>query len=212
LIRTPAKPILRILPPPGEITANDVLAGDIDVATSLASYPKEQTLKGMFFGRFAKELGPDWSTIEKQLASPPRLGTYVPFANYPLVDHAALVMLVAKKRSPKLPQREAVRRLAREDILTFLESTIGRVTAAAVSTPKAALLALPEVYKLVVVGPRYVAEATAENKVRLKLVNAFGLWEYQVGQLEGIVKHYGASARTRCSLEDDGVRVYDLSW
>lgn len=189
-----------------------MLAGDIDIPTSLAGYQREHTLKGMFFARFVKELGADWASVEKQLASPPRLGTYVPFANYPIVDHAALVLFTAKKRSPTLPLREAVRRLAREDILTFLDSTLGRVTAAAVSTPKAALLLLPDVYKLVVVGPRYEAEALGDKRVRLKLVNGSGPWEYQVGQLEGIAKHYGATTRTRCSLEDGGARLYEVSW
>lgn len=211
LVRVPSKPLLRVLPPAGEITASSVLSGDVDTAMLLAAYPADQTLKGMFLSRLTKELGPDWRTIEKTLVSPPRLGTYVPFVDYPLVDHAALIMHVAKKRAPSTPHREAVRRLARDDIGTFLESTIGRVTAAAVSKPDEALLALPDVYRLVVTGPRYAAARVGPQHVRLLLTNAFGLWEYQIGQIEGIVRHYGAEARTRCSLEAD-VRTFDVAW
>jgi uncharacterized protein (TIGR02265 family) len=212
LARTPAKPILRVLPPPGEIGIGDVIAGDIDTSTALGVFPREHTLKGMFFSRFVRELGTEWPRIEQRLVAPPRLGTYLPFADYPLVDHADIAILVAKKRAPSIPHREALRRLAREDIATFLDSTIGRVTAAVVSSPRAALMALPEAYRRVVSGPTIQAAALADDRIRLSFVSAFGLWEYQIGQIEGIVRHYGGQPRTRCALADDGVRTYDVSW
>ncbi len=189
-----------------------MLAGDIDTSTALSVFPREHTLKGMFFSRFVKELGAEWPRIERRLIAPPRLGTYLPFADYPLVDHADIALVVARKRAPGLPHREALRRLARQDIGTFLDSTIGRVTAAVVSSPRAALLALPDAYKRVVTGPTLRASALADDRIRLSFVSAFGLWEYQIGQIEGIVRHYGGQPRTRCSLEADGVRAYDVSW
>ena len=199
------------MPPLGEMTVPSPVAGDVDVALQLASYPRDQMLKGMFLSKLARELGPDWRGIQQTPVSPPPLGGYVPFADYPLVDHAALALAVAKKREPNVTTREAVRRLARNDIRTFLESTIGRVTAAAVSTPEEALLALPEVYKLVATGPRYEAKKVGPKHVRLSLINGYGLWEYQVGQLEGIAGHYGADTRIRCSLDGD-VRCFDVGW
>jgi uncharacterized protein (TIGR02265 family) len=199
-------------PPSGEITESVAFRGDVDVKIILSAIPKDQRLKGMFFGRFVADLGADWEAVAKRLVAPPKLGKYVPFFDYPLVDHADLSFTCARRRFPGISLREAVRRLARDDMKTFLGSTFGRVTAAIATTPEQALLAVPDAYRRVVVGPRYTAEARGPRRVTLELVDAFGLWEYQVGQLEGIVRHYGEVPRVRCSKSASGARVYDVEW
>ena len=170
----------------------------------------------MFYGRFVDELGGDWATVARDLLAPPALGRYLPFADYPNVDHFRLAVTCARRRFPALGSRESIRRVAREDMATFLRSTLGRITAAMLITPASALGALPSVYDRISKGLRYTSEPSGPRAARIKVRGSHGPWEYVVGQLEGILGHYETEPSIVCSLENDEhgnpVRCFEVSF
>ena len=199
-------------PPAATISSSGVLTRDLDVDVALRRYPRSQTVKGLFLGRFRDALDMQWASIEKQLHAPPRAGTYLPFRDYPLRDHGFLLFAVARQRHPRLPLEESVRRVGRDDVKVVLGSLIGRVVSATVGSPKDALMAIPGLYGHVVTGPRYEAEDRGPREVRLTLTRAFGPWGYQLGQLEGVVEHFGGRPNARMELGDDDRRRFDIAW
>ncbi len=194
--------------------------GDVDERAIIQAFPKDQSLKGMFFGRFVDELAGDWKAVAPDLVAPPALGRYLAFADYPNADHLLLAFRCARRRFRDLGSRESIRRVAREDMATFLGSTLGRITAAMLNTPDGALAALPSVYQRVSRGPSYSFEPREQNAAVLRLRNSYGPWEYIVGQIEGILGHYEAKPIISCSVEADptdavgrsSVRRFDVSW
>lgn len=211
--RTSRPPRALSEPPPADAVAGtDVLHRDLDVDLALRRYPLSQTVKGLFLGRFRDALDVQWASIEKQLHAPPRAGTYLPFRDYPLRDHGVLLFAVARLRHPRMPLEEAVRRVGRDDVKVVLGSLLGRVLSAAVGSPKDALLAVPGIYGHVVRGPRYDAEDRGPRAVRLTLTRAHGPWGYQLGQLEGVVEHFGGRPTSRMELGDDDRRHFDIAW
>lgn len=195
-----------------------MFVGDVDDRAIIQAFPKDQSLKGMFFGRFVDELAGDWSAVVPSLVAPPALGRYLAFADYPNADHLLLAFRCAKRRFPTMGSRESIRRVAREDMATFLGSTLGRITAAMLNTPEGALAALPSVYQRVSRGPSYAFEPRGAGGAVLRLRDSHGPWEYIVGQIEGILGHYGAVPTLTCSVDLDGanpgasVRRFDVSW
>lgn len=198
--------------PSGRISPSDLFLGDVDDRAIIQAFPKDQTLKGMFFGRFVDALASDWAAVALELAAPPALGRYIPFADYPNADHMLLAFRCARRRFPALGSRESIRRVAQEDMGTFLSSTLGRITSAMLSTPDAALAALPSVYQRVSKGPRYQFEAAGPQRAVLRLSDSYGPWEYVIGQLEGIMLHYGGKPTVVCAAELDGTRRFEVSW
>ena len=204
--------MLAVPPPPGNVTPSQTLGENVSVHELFKDFPRTHTVKGMFLARMVTELGSAWDTVEGDLIAPPRWGKYLPFADYPMIDQGILSFAAAARRHPRLPLGEAVRRLARDDIQVFLQSTVGRITASVVDGARSALLAVPLGYKHTVKGCWYEAEATGERSVRLVLHDLGGAWGYQLGQLEGIVMNWGGTPRTTCAQLDARRRSFTIGW
>lgn len=199
-------------PPAAVVTPDAVLDRELDDEALLRRFPSSQRVKGLFLGRFREALAAEWPALEGKLESPPRAGRYLPFHDYPLRDHNLLLFAVARRRHPRAPLEDGVRRVGREDVKVILESLLGRVVSAAVRSPREALLAVPGLYRQIVTGPRFDAEELSPRCIRLTLTNAFGPWGYQVGQLQGTVEHFGGAPTLRLSVDPGGARRFDVAW
>jgi uncharacterized protein (TIGR02265 family) len=181
-------------------TVADPLTGTLDPEAVAKSIPPDYAVKGMFFARLAAQLGPAFAAVEPRLESPPRFGRYVPFSDYPQADYVRVSTATAQKLYPGIPLREGMRRLGRDDFSVFAASTFGKVILAAVGDARSALLKTPFIYQKMAPGAWTVTgeEIDAEN-VRIEFAPVYGTWEYQLGQLEGIVQNFGGSPRTTVS-------------
>jgi uncharacterized protein (TIGR02265 family) len=177
------------------------LTGDFDAEQRAREIPPSFVLKGMFFARLVERAGPGWHTVQPRLDHAPRGGRYVAFKNYPQSDYERLTAFVAKKLHRQVGLREAIRRLGRDDFDVFASSTLGRVLLAVVGDARTALLKVPYVYSKVAPGDWCVrAEELEPATVRVEFLPNYGSWEYQVGQLEGIVIAFGRTPTLRVSL------------
>lgn len=173
------------------------LTGTLDLDAMLPRYPKTDSIKGMFFGRFSETLG-DLGRFADQLSSPPRFGRYVPFTDYPLRDYMFLVNRSVEKRYAALGLREGLRRLARDDLAIFGQSVLGRVMVEVAGSAHPALLATPKAFAAVAKGGLVLsARSLGPTRVEMTFAGVYGAWEYNVGQLEGIVGFFGARCRCR---------------
>src|SRR4051812_15159978 len=107
-------------------TPDEPLQVRFDPDERLALISPTVKLKGMFMAKVVEIVGPGWQSTPGLLA-PPRLGTYLPFIDYPLVDYLRLSLVAAKKRHPRVPLSEALRLLERSMLSAFTDSAVGRV-------------------------------------------------------------------------------------
>jgi uncharacterized protein (TIGR02265 family) len=179
------------------LTSEEPLAGSLDPEALARGIPRSYVVKGMFFSRLAGELGLAFEALLPRLEAPPRLGRYVPFNDYPQSDYLRLSAACAAKAFPGMPLREALRRLGRADYGVFATSTFGRVILSVVGDARSALLKTPFIYAKMAPGDWTITgEGLDDRTVRLEFAPAHGTWEYQLGQLEGVVLNYGHSPIT----------------
>ena len=189
------------------------LDGDLRLEELAAQLPGTHVVKGMFFKPLVKQLGDaSWQELVPLLRWPPRDGRYVAFKDYPQHDHLLVSGTLARKRYSRVSTREAQRRLARDDIRTFAESTFGGVMLSLVRDARGALHKIPAVYERVAPGDWKVSAFDAEDGgVSIDFTPFFGDWSYTLGQIEGVVMHYGASPTTVVHELEDGRVRFDVS-
>lgn len=211
MLPTQPKP-LSLPPPRGSITPSTPLRGSLDERALIEAMPASHLVKGMFFSRLVDDLEGDWAKVSSELRAPPALGRYIPFSDYPNADHLLLAFRSAKKRYPTLDLSEGLRRVAREHVKTFLGSTLGRISSAMIGDVGGALAALPSLYARVIMGPRYGYEPRREGCAVLTLQGGYGPWENVIGQVEGIVLHYGGQPTIVCATRGDDVKELEIRW
>ena len=179
------------------LSSNQALSGDVDAEALARAIPKTNVVKGMFFTRHVSQLGAGFANVIPLLDAPPRFGKYVPFSDYLQSDYMRVMAAVARKSYARVGLREGMRRLGRDDFNVFGESTFGRVILAIVGDAKAALLKTPGIYMKMAPGDWTVTgEEIEESLVRIEFCPTYGSWEYQLGQLEGVVLKYGVEPTT----------------
>jgi uncharacterized protein (TIGR02265 family) len=119
--------------PPGFEPAD--FRSPLDVPGLLARVPSHATGKGMFVARLLKELD--------ELGIPrPTAERFLPFSDYPLTRCMELNLEIARLLHPRVPDREALRRVAWRSFTTFATSMVGRMIFGAVAHDPLDVLAL----------------------------------------------------------------------
>lgn len=177
----------------GPYGPNDPIVHGEDLSSVVERIPPSYRVRGLLFARLLESLEPAiWQGLAPSLREPPPRGHYVAFQSYPYADYHELLLATAGARFPSLNQCEAIRRLARDDFTTFAESVLGRVSLKLVSGPKSALLRLPGIYEAMASGEwRVDATELDDRTVRVSFEQYFGVWPYQLGQVEEVVRRLG---------------------
>lgn len=172
---------------------DDPILHEEDLSAVAEIIPPSYRLRGMLFSRLTRDLPPaTWEGLAPSLREPPEGGRYVAFQSYPFADYHELLLACARVRFPALGRCEAVRRLARDDFTTFAESMIGRVSLRLIAGPRSALLRMPGIYEAMAAGEWQVKATELDAvTVRIEFESFFGVWPYQVGQLEEVVVRLG---------------------
>lgn len=176
-----------------------------DLERRLSFMPRHHTAKGMFFPPITRHLSAaEYEALRSTLVAPPRLGRYLPFGDYPLVDLCRIDVAVARKLFPNDSLSQGLRRLAFHDIEIFGATRIGRVMLAMVSDAAGALLLLPDVVAQLQSGGRVRAERR-DNAIALS-VREMSYWlEGGIfGTLEGIVAHFNSTSQISVERLSEG--------
>jgi uncharacterized protein (TIGR02265 family) len=195
------------------VTSDKILTADSDPLQRALRIPASFTMKGMFFPRLVAAVGSDWHNIARGLLAPPRSGRYLPFFDYPQRDYGVLLTKASPRLFPRMPEPEAVRRYARSDLQALGASVAGSVMLALVGDPASALLRMPDIYRLVLKGGACIAERSGSGVV-LRFREFYGaLDNYGIGNVEGLVGHYGVRPKIEVELDDEVTRgTYEVSW
>jgi uncharacterized protein (TIGR02265 family) len=191
--------------------ADQALEGDVDLEAIIATIPLEFTTKGMFFNRCVAALGAEWEEIAPRLLEPAKHGRYHAFEGYPMRDYVRVFDRVARARFPG-SAREAFRLLGRGDVEVFAESTLGKVTFSLLSEPGTTLLRYPEIFMVVVRGPKATAERRGDRRVAVTFPRYYGSIESGLGLVEGLVQSFDEEPRVDVTVGEDRGVVYDVSW
>jgi uncharacterized protein (TIGR02265 family) len=191
--------------------ADQALEGDVDLEAIVATIPVEFTTKGMFFNRCVAALGAEWEEIAPRLLEPAKHGRYHAFEGYPMRDYVRVFDRVARARFPG-SAREAFRLLGRGDVEVFADSTLGKVTFSLLSEPGTTLLRYPEIFMVVVRGPKATAERRGDRRVAVTFPRYYGSIESGLGLVEGLVQSFDEEPRVDVTVGEDRGVVYDVSW
>jgi uncharacterized protein (TIGR02265 family) len=199
--------------PKTTVTLADPLVGSIDLDAIIREVPPGFQAKGMFFARLANQLGDGFEALLPKLAAPPKLGRYVPFSDYPQGDYMRISAAVAQKLYPSVGLREGFRRLSRDDFGVFASSTLGKIFLAAIGDARSALLKVPAIYQKMAPGSWTVhGEELDASTIRLEFGPHPGAWEFQLGQLEGVVLNFGGTPVTTITTFLDRKIQFDVRY
>lgn len=188
------------------------LEGAPDPEARFARFPSSYTIKGMFFTRPIRILGPAYGEVQATLRRAQASGRYLPFRDYPQEDYSRLAHAAAVKRWPDVPIPEAMRQLARDDLRAFAESRVGRVVLAMTGDVAGTLLKLPDMYRMSLTGGRVEALRTPEG-VRIEYRDFLGWVDcYPIGTVEGVVRHFGSEPELDVEVHAEDAATYDVRW
>lgn len=150
----------------------------LDVAARIRATPPNITAKGMFFehlARSARQLG---VRCEER---------YVAFRDYPLREFMQLTAEYGAARHPRLPAREALRRVGWDAFSTLMGSVVGRVLFTFAGRDLVAALRLArDAYKRTVSSGTVTTRLVSSHQAVLEFR---GIWNftdcYQLGAIEG---------------------------
>lgn len=185
----------------------------VDPAERIAAVPRDHTVKGMFIADFVGHLGPKWPAAAAELVAPPRLGRYLPFSDYPRIDHTRLLYAVARARHPQATPVQGARLTTRRDAQVFMNSLVGKALLTPVTSAKGVLLSAPRAYQLVVRAGIVRGFDVGERHVRLEYRDYAGWVEgAAIGLLEGLLSTYGARGTIEVEFLSDADANYDITW
>jgi uncharacterized protein (TIGR02265 family) len=190
---------------------DDPISGTFDVDATARLFTRAHLVKGMFFNRLLAVLGPSFGDLVPFLEAPPRLGKYLPFSDYPQGDYLRVAVAVAERSYPAWSLREGIRRLSRADFKVFADSTLGKVLLAVAGDVHAALINVPSTYtKVTSANWTITGEAIDQGAVTITFAPLLGPWEFQLGQLEGVVLAFGKTPSVRVMELPKGAVRFDV--
>lgn len=179
----------------------------LDVAAEIKRVPDGLTQKGMFLLPMVVE------AKKRGLALSGARDRYVPFQDYPLREHVALLVEAARAFYPDVNVRQGLRRLGRGAYRAFMESTVGKVVWASVTDSHGALEGILKGYAIGVPGcsAKMIERRPHGAVIRLERIPYF-LDSHHVGCFEGAARAIGIRARIRIRLDSSSSGEFLCEW
>ena len=176
----------------------------VDLDAHLALLPSAAICKGMFFIdtlRLGTRAAPAAELLRVAQVSDRR---HLPFHDYPAAEYMRLLFTVARIAYPKLAVGEGLRRVGQTAFDTVLGTHIGRSFFGILGPDvEKVFLAGPKAMSLLVYFGRFSCEKGGAHTfvLRAREYPAF-LETYQMGVIEGALRHCRATGRIRIELDD----------
>jgi serine/threonine-protein kinase len=184
----------------------------IDLEAHLACVPVEATCKGLFLldllqhaARVASE-----QEVFRVAQIPER--RYVGFRDYPVAESLRLVVAAARVLYPRYTLGEGLRRAGQAGFDALLATHVGRAVFGVLDRDaELVLLAGPKAWKLLLSTGNVTAEKSAYRTFTFRASQFPGFLEtFQVGFLEGALRHCGVRGRISVALDDLATATIEL--
>ena len=176
----------------------------VDLDDHVRRVPSGATVKGMFFLELQRvaEKSRVWRQVLLTAGVAER--RYYNFRDYPMVDTLRITAAVATHVYPALSQGEGIRRLGQTALDVVLGSQIGRAVFGALERDMDPLfLRGPRAFKLLLGVGEVTSEKVSPRVYRFHARNFPAFLEtYQIGVIEGVLRHCSQQARILIALED----------
>jgi uncharacterized protein (TIGR02265 family) len=179
----------------------------LHVQACLSAIPPRATLKGLFSAPLIAE------ARRKGIALAGARERYLPFADYPLVEHVRLLVEAARAFYPDRPLRLGLRTLGWHAYPSFIQSVVGRVLWASVDGVNKGVEVAAKAYTLSAPSLRVtcIESGPARAIVRLEGVPYF-LDSTHVGVFEGVLRACGAQGTVLVRLLSPSSADFLLTW
>jgi uncharacterized protein (TIGR02265 family) len=176
----------------------------VELEEHLRRVPSGATAKGMFFLELQRvgEKAGVWPRVLAAAGVTER--RYYNFRDYPMVDNLRLTAAVAAHVHPLDPRGQGIRHLGQTALDVVLGSQIGRAVFGAFGSDVELLfLRGPKAYKLLLGMGEVTCEKASARVFRFHAKNFPAFLEtYQVGVIEGVLRHCGVVGEIKIALED----------
>ncbi len=178
-------------------------AAPVDLDAHLALLPADATCKGIFLIDLIR-LGTRAMPAPQlfHLAGFPER-RYVVFRDYPMSENLRLTVAVALAVYPDLPLGEALRRIGHGAFHTVSTSLVGKTLFGVLGRDlEPLLLTAPRAYRLFLHCGDVTVEKAGPARFLFRARGFPGFVEtYQVGVVEGVLRHCGVQGRVRVAVE-----------
>jgi uncharacterized protein (TIGR02265 family) len=180
----------------------------LDAEAALAAIPEDAQISGMF-------IAPLVAAGAKSSTSAPAGARerYVAFRFYPLREHAAWLLEVARSLHPDRSLRAALRKLGRGAPAAFLTSTLGKVMLDASLGFEGNVAALAKAYELNVRPGSATVRESRPGRVVVSLEDIHYFLDcHHVGVFEGLMKHVGVRGHVQIACRSPSSADLLLEW
>lgn len=170
----------------------------------IALLAPDATCKGMFVADVLQRASR--VTAERELFRAAQLPErrYLAFRDYPLAESMKLTVAAARALFPRYSTGEGLRRIGQTAFETVLATHFGRALFGILGRDiEPILLTGPKAFRLMASIGRISAEKSSFRTFTLRALDFPAFLEtYQVGVLEGVLRHCGERGRIRIAVED----------
>jgi uncharacterized protein (TIGR02265 family) len=183
-----------------------------DAEAYLRTVPPGAMIKGLFGATVSA------AAKQRKLTLKRAAEKYLPFLDYPLVDHNRLLLECATTFWPDLPVRQGLRKIGRAAMASLLETTFGKALLGGLTQPDTVALALGSLAKAFATTlskptPLFEVIETGDRSALLRLRDSWTFLDsQQVGIIEGLGKLCGVRVEVRLAIESPGSAEYSCSW
>jgi uncharacterized protein (TIGR02265 family) len=184
----------------------------IDTDAHLRAIPASAVIKGMYPAAIAAE------AKRRNLTLPHAGDKYLPFLDYSMRDHVALLIAGSRAFFPDLPPRQALRKVGRAAINVFLGSTLGKAVLGGLTQPETteqALASMARAYTTALGKPTPHVEVKTVNETSC-VVKLSDFWLFidchQIGILEGVCRACGVRGEMRVAMESRSKGEIECRW
>ena len=179
----------------------------LDVAAEIERIPAAATIKGLFLSPIIAEMRKKSAELKTSRER------YLPFTDYPLREHARLLLDASHLLYPELTTRRGLRKLGRAAQRAFADTTVGKVVWSTVHSVDTALEAAAKTYAIVSPSTRVtvVERQTGRALVRLEGPQWF-FDSNQVGTFEGVLRACDVRAVVAVRVPSRDVGELLLTW
>ncbi len=184
----------------------------VDLEAHLALLPPDATCKGMFLLDVLQQASRVTSERELFRAAQVPERRYVAFGNYPIAENLKLTVAAARALYPRYGLGEGLRRVGQGTFDAVLATHIGRALFGILGRDvEPILLTGPRAFKVMINLGQVTAEKTSFRTFTFQARGFPAFLEtFQVGVIEGVLRHCGERGRIRIALEDLGTGTVEL--